>query len=108
MPPGRIYTAHHMAQVSNHPHTNHGEEILCVDDGPSQPTDAPHSSPEEILSWRFEDETPESYLSWTPPQASRRCPGATRGVRGSRSVRSGLRVRGDFSWPFKVSRRPTC
>lgn|ERR1700733_16241546 len=97
-----------MAQVSNRPYNTHDEQLVRVSAEPSQPLDPPHGSPEEILSWSFEDETPESYLTWKPPQAFRRCPGAGRGVRGTRSVRSGLRVRADFSWPFKTARRPTC
>jgi hypothetical protein len=97
-----------MAQVSNHPYIARDEPLVRAPDAPRQPTDPPHSAPEEILSWAFDDETPESYLTWTPPQAFRRCSNAGRGVRGTRSVRSGLRVRADFSWPFKTARRPTC
>ncbi|HTD07728.1 MAG TPA: hypothetical protein VK680_02445 [Solirubrobacteraceae bacterium] len=97
-----------MPQISHHPYTARDELLVRATHEPSRHADPLSSSPEEILSWAFADETPDSYLTWTAPQAFRRCPGAGRGVRGNRSVRSGLRVRADFAWPFKTARRPTC
>jgi hypothetical protein len=82
----------------------------CAPDEPRQSEEAPYAtyrSPEELMAWMLEEEEPESYLSWTPTPMPRRCPGAVRGVRGSGSVRSGLRTRSAFAWPFKKSRRPT-
>jgi hypothetical protein len=97
-----------MPQISHHSYIARDEPLVRAPHEPSHHADLLSSSPEEMLSWEFEDETPESYLTWTAPQAFRRCPGAGRGVRGTRSARSGLRVRADFSWPFKTARRPTC
>ena len=73
-----------------------------------EPADAPRSSPETGVPWTPEDGLPESYLTWTPPPTSRRCPGTARGARRCPRARSGLRETGASWWPFQAPRRPSC